>query len=339
MSRATFKGTRARAFLIALALLVAPASAFADRGGTTAGSGDGTSRPATLSNQKVRIHIASQEHCLRVVAAGVRTRNSASPTTGGVIVLPAGPTAGSIVWAGLYWDILSNGPPPNAVTLNGAAVVPVPLPVTASPCWAEFYAFPYFADVTALVVPGANVVAGLDDSGAQNVSPESEGASLVVIYKSDTSTSCEIIVTDGNDLTTTFGEVYDNPLPVTCPPGLPGNLYFIGGDGQGPAFGFADDQRWNGAALGDGDDFDGSDPATAGVLPDFAWDTDLYGVPVVPPFVASLTTPPVVVPPFVTDDCINWIATVLEVGPHNDPNCRPVPTSRTTWGRMKGSYR
>lgn len=339
MSRVTFKGTRPRAFFIALALLLAPAATFAGQGGTTAGSGDGPSRPAVQSNQKERIHIIAQDHCLRVTAAGVRTRNSASPTTGGVIVLPPGPTAGSIVWAGLYWDILADGPPPNAVTLNGAAVVPVALPVTASPCWAELYAFPYFADVTALAVPGANVVAGLDDSGVQNVGPESEGASLVVIYKSTTSTSCEIIVTDGNDLTTFFGDVIDNPLPVTCPPGLPGNLWFIGGDGQGPAFGFADDQRWNGAALGDGDDFDGSDPATAGVLPDFAWDTDLWGVPVVPPFVASLTLPAVPPPPNVTDDCINWIATVLEVGPKDDPNCRPVPTSRTTWGRMKGSYR
>jgi hypothetical protein len=339
MFRATLEGwSRAFASALVLTLVLAPVTAFADRGGTTEILGD-RSRPTDASNQTVRIHIQNGEHCLRAASAGVRTRNSGSPTTGGVITLPASVPAGSILWAGLYWTILANTPPPNAVTLNGVAVIPVLLPVTPSPCWLETYAFAYFADVSTIAVAGANVVAGLDDSGALNVGPESEGASLVVIYKSDNSNACEIIVTDGNDLTQFLGQTIDHPLPVTCPPDLPALLTFIGGDGQGPAYGFADDQRWNGVALGDGDDFDASDPATAGTPVDLAWDTDTHGVISNPPFIASLTIPAAPPAPFVNGDCINWVATVLEVGVKEDPNCHPVPATKATWGRMKNIYR
>ena len=211
----------------------------------------------------------------------MRTRHAIIPgslTSAGTILLPPGPAAGNVVWAGLYWTILSDTPPINAVTLNGVPVVPIALPVTASPCWAELSAYAYFAACTPIVVAGPNVVAGLDDSGAFNVSPESEGASLVVIYEDPTSTACEIIVLDGNDLLNTAGQVIDNALPVTCPVGMPGLLTFVGGDGQtAPTYPYTDDQLWNGLPLGDGDDFDASDPPAPGATVDLAWDTDTYG--------------------------------------------------------------
>jgi hypothetical protein len=223
-------------------------------------------------------------------------------------------------------------------------VAPVPLGVTPSPCWPEPFLSAYFADVTALVVPGANVVAGLDDSAILGGPFESEGASLVVVYESQQLGACEIIVMDGNDATAVggvCGSSVTNFLPVTCPPGTPANLYFIGADGQGPAFGFVDNQIWNGVPLGDGDDFDGSDPAAPTAPPpgpDFAWDTDAMpgGWPVIaaPPFAASVDAP--VDPAGAPCDCVNWIATVLEVGVRD---CVPVGVEGSTWEGMKKLYR
>lgn len=298
---------------------------------------DGPAIPdQVVGNQEVRRHFFSKPpSCLRVVTAGVRTRNAppSPPTTGGVIALPPGPTPGSIVFAALYWTILAGAPPPNAVTLNGVPVAPVALPVTASPCWGEPFAFAYFADVTGIAVPGANVVAGLDDSGVLGFGPESEGASLVVVYRSQRTGACEIIIKDGNDLIGIGTPLaIDEFMPTACPAGSPATLTFIGDDGQtAPSYPFPDDQLWNGVVLGDTDDFDASDPPAPGAAADISWDTDGWGVVTGPPNTAEVS---VVAYPALYD-CFNWVATVLEVGVFE---CQAVPTQNNTWGRIKTRY-
>jgi hypothetical protein len=319
-NRATLAGM-IRVAVLSMTVTASIATAAPLDGGND-GTGSGT---RALGGQTERIHVYGQgQRCVRVASAGVRTRNAVVPGlfgASGTITLPPGPASGNIVWAGLYWVILGDTAPVNAVTLNGAPVTPVALPVTGSPCWPELSAFPYFANVTGLVVGGANIVKGLDDSGASGVAPESEGASLVVIYQDDHSSACEIIVLDGNDLANAPSQLIDNVLPVTCPVGMPALLTFIGGDGQP----FLDDQMWNGVALGDGDDFDASDPPAPGAAE--GWDTDTYGVPAAPPFTASLLA---------GSDCINWVATVLEVGV---VNCEATPTESRTWGQVKSLFR
>jgi hypothetical protein len=101
-----------------------------------------------------------------------------------------------------------------------------------------------------------------------------------------------------------------------------------------------DNQIWNGIPLGDGDDFDGSDPPALTAPPpgpDFAWDTDLMGTgwPVItaPPFAATVDAPSL---PGAPCDCVNWIATVLEVGVRQ---CQSVGVERQTWDRVKQLYR
>lgn len=289
------------------------------------------------SFQTVRVHLyGGPGNCLRVASAGVQTRNAdpSPPTAGGTIVLPAGPAAGNIVWAGLYWEIIGNTTPVNSVTLNGSAVAPVSLGVTASPCWPEANAYPFFADVTGLVVAGANAVAGLDDSGTLAVGPESEGASLVVVYQSEESMACEIIVTDGNDLMHLLGERIENTLPVTCGEGVAATLTFIGADGQTGTHGFApDDQLWDGSLLsGTRDDWNASDPDAPGAEPDLGWDTDSWTVTTSATNVAAVQIPLLGGP----SDCVNWVATVLEVGVDV---CPPTPTKNTTWGAIKSVYR
>jgi hypothetical protein len=267
------------------------------------------------SQQAVRVHLYSEPgHCLRVVSAGVQTRNAdPSPQTAiGSIALPAGPAAGNIVWAGLYWVILGNSAPSNSVTLNGVAVSPIQLGVTGSPCWPERYAYAYVADVTSLVAAGANTVAGLDDSGVLARAFESDGASLVVIYQDTGSAACEIIVTDGNDLLNSVGEVIDNALPVTCGNGVAASLTFLGADGQTGVHGYApDEQLWNGSPLtANHDAWNASDPDASGSEPDLGWDTDGYAITTEGANVASIEMPALGGP----GDCVNWIATVIEVG-------------------------
>ena len=175
-----------------------------------------------VSNQSVRVRFVPTDECLRVVAAGVTTRNAppAPPTTGGTITLPEGPTTENIVWAGLYWEILGDYYPPHTPTINGHDVSPVLLPVTITPCYPEIaHAYAFFAEVTTSVVPGENEIDGLDDSGeSPDFDFNSEGASLVVIYRSESSSACEIVVFDGNDVT---GELtVGGTTPSTQPGGI-----------------------------------------------------------------------------------------------------------------------
>ncbi|MBD3161966.1 MAG: DUF3344 domain-containing protein [Candidatus Eisenbacteria bacterium] len=323
-----------RILLMALCTLLLPLlPAAAELDGRTQG---GDSGDRTDSGQTVRLHLRGEDGtCIRVVTAGVRTRNAdpSPPSASGVITLPAGPSEDNIIWAGLYWVILADLPPSIAVTLNGDPVTAEALSVTGSPCWPEEHAYPFFADVTALVVPGANAIDGLEDGGVLATSPESEGASLVVVYEDPETTACEILVTDGNDLLNAPGQIVDLPLPLTCGDDREATLTFIGADGQTGAHGSApDDQIWNGAPLGNQDDWNASDPGASGAEPDLSWDTDPWPVVTGGGNLASVEIPLLGGP----GDCVNWIATVIEVGVQQ---CQPVPAESSTWGQIKSRFR
>ena len=322
-----------------LSIIFAPAISRAAQGVPLTGPASPVSSP---SSHTVRARFASQgSFCVRVAVAGVSTRNAPSAghsTTGGPIDLPPDVAPGSILWAGLYWTILAEEPPMNGVNLNGELVTPVALPVGPSLCWNDSETYSYFADVTGIATPGTNIVAGLDDSGELGIPPESEGASLVVVYASEDNEAREIIIMDGNDVVTTCGQQFDNAIPVTSPSGLSANLYFIGADGQtGPEYPFADDnQLWNGAALGDGDDFDASDPASPGASPGVGWDSDAQpsGWPVV---TGGGNTASVNTLCALAGDCVAWVATVIEVNVRQCGSSTAVDP--TTWGRVKGLFR
>jgi len=313
--------------LVALLLGISSALAAAD-GGVT----DGTRIPIRQDGtQRVRVHYVDDARCLRVLAAGVATRNAppAPPTTEGVINLPVDLDPGSVVWGGLYWEILGPDVPAALVSLNGTVVTVVPLPVGPPPCFPLTIAsHPYFADVTGLVVAGDNVIDGLADSGPPpDYGYQAEGASLVVIYESEISRACEIIVMDGNDLLSEITFI-ENPMPVSCGDGESATVIFVGGDGQDFA---VDNQLWNGVALGDGDDFDCSDPRMPGAAP-VGWDTDAWVVTTGGGNRGGVSAPENVP----TWDCVNWIATVLEV---DVQACGATPTQKTSWGALRALYR
>jgi hypothetical protein len=297
--------------------------------GTTYGVGIDTAR-SLPSNQRVRAQFAGDsQNCVRLAAAGIITRNSdpTTNTTGGIIQL-SGPNRNNTVWAGLYWVVLDDEVPTHAnhVVLNGVEVTPEALPVTDSPCWAEKKAYAYFADVTSLVQGGPNYLSGIDDSGQTNVAPESEGASLLVVYNDRSSSACEIVITDGNDLLKFGGAGRDNALPVACGSSIPSRLWVVAADGQDAP----DHQLWNGMPLGSDDNLDASDPKSTAQAKK-GWDTDHFDV-----MTGGTNTASVRLPVLGSSDCVNWIATAIEVGVYE---CRTVSIEPQTWGQIKGSYR
>jgi hypothetical protein len=157
--------SRAAAFL----LVCLPTAAGAQAGETP-----------SVQTQRAGFFPAAEEKCLRAAVAGVITRTEGS----GDIDLGGVPLGAPVEWAGLYWGYLASEAPANAVTLNGNAVTPVSIGTEQWRPAPSLNGYAYFADVTSLVVPNAmNAVAGLDDSGVLGTSPESLGASLVVVYE------------------------------------------------------------------------------------------------------------------------------------------------------------
>jgi hypothetical protein len=277
------------------------------------------------SNQTVIFHYTPAGECLDAFVAGVKLRHAppAPPSASGTIAVP-GWIVSSAVFAKLYWVILSSVTPPPTETLNGFPLARVPIgPVTPSPCWAETSAYAFMADVGALLVPGVNVLDGFPDSGAFNVSPETEGASLVIVHPTG-AVDKEIIVTAGNDLIASGIGVLTAtlPLPVASVDGVGAELHLIGGDGQ-----VAEDEvYWNGTPLDGGDAWLGIDPGPGVGY----WDTLEFGVTTgAPNTVSSSTLPP-------TLDCVNWVGTVLKV---KSGGCDRVPVEQKNWGDVKRNYR
>jgi hypothetical protein len=277
-----------------------------------------------VSNQELLFHYVPSGECIDGFVRGTTLRHAppAPPFASGTIQVPAA-VAGSPVFAQLFWVVLADTEQPPTEMLNGVPLVRIPVgPVTPSPCWAEGHAFAYRANVLGIMTAGANTLTGFPDSGVFNVSPESEGASLVVAYHSN-AVDNEIIVMAGND---PLGSVVGNAtvtLPVASAAGTGAELFFIGADGQSPPPVFADEAYWNGSALDNGDAWQGLDPG-AGTG---EWDSMQFGVAVGGANQAATTS---------FGDCINWVATVLKV---KSGACVRVGVEPQTWGGVKDLYR
>lgn len=277
-----------------------------------------------VSNQTVLFHYIPSGECLDGFVAGTTLRHAAPapPFASSSIQVPAN-VAASPVFAQLFWVVLADTEQPPTEMLNGVPLARIPVgPVTPSPCWAEMHAYAYRADVLGIIQAGANTLTGFPDSGTNNVSPESEGASLVVAYHS-AGVDKEIIVMAGND---PIGSVVGNAtvtLPVATAAGTGAELYFIGADGQSPAPTWGDEAYWNAGALDNGDAWQGLDPG-AGIG---MWDSMEFGVTVGGLNQAATTS---------TGDCINWVATVLKV---KSGGCVRVGVEPETWGGVKHLFR
>jgi len=313
--------------LAVLGLLGSVALAVAEPNGRSSGSGGPSVQDP--SNQTVIFHYVptgpAGNECLDAWTGGCKLRHAppAPAFASGSISVP-GIVANGAVFAQLYWVVLADTQLPPTETLNGVLLTRVAIgPITPSPCWAETGAYAYRADVTGLLVPGVNTLSGFPDSGAFNVSPESEGATLVVVHHAN-AVDKEIIVTAGNDLIALGPGVTTASLalPVASADGIGAELALIGADGQTAE----DECYWNGVALDGGDAWLGIDPGPGVGY----WDTLEFGVfTAAPNTVSSSTLPP-------TLDCINWVGTVLKV---KNGGCETVPVQPRTWGQTKDLYR
>jgi hypothetical protein len=313
--------TFGRAVLFVLGVCAWSAAAVAAPDGSHQASGPAIQ---SVSTQEVLFHYVPSGECLDGFVAGTTLRHAAPapPFSAGNIQVPAA-VASSPVYAQLFWVILADTEQPPTEMLNGVPLARIPLgPVTPSPCWAEGHAFAYRADVLGIIRAGANTLTGFPDSGTFNVSPESEGASLVVAYHS-AGVDKEIIVMGGNDAVPVVTGTATVSLPVVTAAGTGAELYFIGADGQSPPPAFADEAYWNSGALDNGDAWQGLDPG-AGTG---EWDTMEFGVTVGAPNEAATTS---------FGDCLNWVATVLKV---KSGGCVRVGVEPQSWGNVKGLYR
>ena len=300
------------ALLVTLALA---ASAFAEPRGTTENPGGPST--SVLSNQVELYHYIPSGECYDAWTDGVKLRNAGSPA-GGTITVPALVAIGQAN-AQLIWVVLDDTVPPATETFNGFAVARIPIgPVTASPCWPQLSAFAYRADVTGLVVPGVNTLAGFPDTGISTSGSNTEGATLVVTHSTN-GVDKELILTVGNDLVDTGGETASLALAPVGAAGTGAELVFIGADGQ-PA---ADRVFWNGVSIGGPDAWMGIDQGPGIGY----WDTLEFGVTIGGANLAEIIC---------DNDCINWVATLLKV---KSGGCQTVGTEAKPWTDVKKLYR
>ena len=301
------------ALLVTLAIA---ATAFAEPRGTTEGPGGPSA--SYVSTQVELYHYIPSGECYDAWTGGVKLRNAGSPTTGGTITVPALVAIGQAN-AQLIWVILDDTVPPATETFNGVAVARIPIgPVTGSPCWPQLSAFAYRADVTGLVVPGVNTLAGFPDTGIISAGSNTEGATLVVAHSTN-GVDKELILTVGNDLVDSPGETASLALAPVGTPGTGAELVFIGADGQ-PA---ADRVFWNGVSIGGPDAWMGIDQGPGVGY----WDTMEFGVTIGGANLAETTC---------DNDCINWVATLLKV---KSGGCQTVGTEDRTWGGVKSIFK
>jgi hypothetical protein len=243
----------------------------------------------------------------------------------------------NVLFAELFWVTLDDQLPPNTETFNGAPLARVPCgPVTGDPCWPTQFAYAWHANVAGLLVPGTNTLSCFPDNCVLGGAPNTEGASLVIVYKS-AAASKEIIVTCGNDLLDGFtgftsASLNLNPF-INSPAGVGAELTFITGDGQSV---FDDEAYWNGgtevALSGVCNAFQGLDqgPGTTAGGGGY-WDTLEFGVGIGAPNTASVR----ILCPSGAFDCLNWVSTVLCV---KRGGCA-VPVEPHTWSHIKSLYR
>ncbi|HEX7878049.1 MAG TPA: hypothetical protein VF720_01490 [Candidatus Eisenbacteria bacterium] len=260
------------------------------------------------SNQEVLYR--SYGECNDAFTSGITIRT----VGGGNITIPP-QVAANAVWAEIFWVTLADAPDAGAVTVNGNAVAPLANgPVTVSPCWPQDFAFSYRANVLPFIQGGVNQLRGFAESGVDNVSPSTEGVTMVVVYRTNTADK-EIVVLGGND--SAILNQIDLAIPVVSAPGFGAELTLVVADGQ-PA---SDVALWNGLVISAPDAFQGLDPGPGIGY----WDTQEYGVATGGGNVASVIG---------QVDCLNWVATVLGV---KRGGC-VVPVEPSTWSKVKNRF-
>jgi hypothetical protein len=235
-----------------------------------------------------------------VVAAGIGLRGTGT----GDIVLSDIPSGAEIVRAFLYWATLGNANTFTSPTLNGEQVQDDLIGRSGDTCWGAQHNFVYRADVTGLVSGnGTYTIAGLPSSLTQG--NDSQGASLVVVYRDAGQPARSIVINDGAvslDFTTnTYTDTISGFIPAG--PGNDARVTYLIGDGQ---------EMWEAGNV----NFNGT-PIAAGIFSgvdgDF-WGTHTFEVADLVSSSPATTTINNEVPDSPdSPDCLLWAATIFSV--------------------------
>jgi hypothetical protein len=230
--------------------------------------------------------------------------------------------SGTLVAAYMLWAIMDDGVPAATATLNGVNVVGTWTAFAEpSPCWSPEYIYSFAADVSGAVVHGVNnltnfpsgVTDGSDPWAAPQVDPMLEGASLVAIYDSGSSTVQQVTVYSG--ALTEEGSSITESLNYSVTDTSAATTTYIFADGQLPG----NEALWGGTVI-DANAFPGSDPKETATPWSYGnlWDTKTYAVSVgvgLNSSVAGISS---------TGDCLSWIGQVVSVGVAVTPPPYPV---------------
>lgn len=306
-----------------LAALTLAGNAWSNGGG----SGSITStNDAYQSTQKLLYSTVGQ--CRDCWTGGVKLRASGSPAGGGAsgtITVPPF-VAANAVYAELFWVVLDDVTPPSGETFNGNALTRDDNgPVTGDPCWNTQFAYSYRANVLPFLTGGVNTLDHFPDNGVLGTGPNTEGATLVIVYATQTADK-EVLVYGGNDLIDGFLGLTrsDLVLSPSTGPGVGAELTFVVGDGQSI---FEDQALWDNIPLAGNNAFQGLDqgPGTTAGGGGY-WDTETFGVAT-----SATNTASVSIANVAAWDCLNWVATVFCV---KKGGC-VVPVEPSTWGGIK----
>ena len=235
-----------------------------------------------------------------VTEAGVGLRGVGS----GQINLTGVPVEANIYQAYLYWATLGFANTYTQPTLNGQAATGQLIGTTSDTCWGVQNNFVYRANVTNLVTGnGSYAVAGLPGNLAGG--NDSQGASLVVVYRQNTAPLTTIVINDGAVALNFEPISYTNTINGFMASSPVGNaqVTYLVGDGQADWDG--DNISFNGTPLASGafSGVDGSD-----------WDSPTFDVTSLAGGSSAETTlssgdpndPPQI-------DCLLWAATIFSV--------------------------
>jgi hypothetical protein len=251
---------------------------------------------------------------------GLRGKGDASGYAPGQIVMSGIPDGAVIVAAFLYWQTIESTPQPSSADgfFQGYAINGKAIGLQTPPCWSGGGATgtsqgaitlrAYRADVRPYLVvngqyqPNGPFQVRLHDSGSNgNSTPLTEGASLVVVYRTLNAPLKAVVLYDGawtmNQTTAGMFQTIQGFYQAASPDATPrGRLTHIVADGQAN---FSEELFFNSTSLA-------INPFTG--ASDFSWDNLTFNV-TVPDNASSVTTN--VAPVGSNFDCLSWGAVVF----------------------------
>jgi hypothetical protein len=221
---------------------------------------------------------------------------------------------GTLIAAYLVWAILDNSVPAATATLNGVNITGTwTAYASPSPCWSPMYIYTFVDPVTNLVGSGVNTLTnvpsgitnGFDPWNQSQTVPMDEGASLIVVYDTNSTLLHQVSLYTG-DLPVPSGGAATSQLNYSTTNSTLATTTYLVADGQLPG----NTASWNGTVI-DANAFPGDDPKSSPYSWSYGNLSDTRTLPVTVTLGGNNTTAGVASN---GADCLTWVGQVLSVG-------------------------